>query len=456
MNKNRDRIPVDTTPDGVRFRRERFDRSRNLAFGGLATISVLFAGISLFEHSKLKSEVDKVLEPPVPLTEVQKFRAELSSQTGGKDLLNDIDNLQNTKVTPEQFATTARQFYLLRKSCITIPRILTEPHFELGIAVYSEGDKDLLVTKSKGLTDVKDINSFNKSLENLNIQCDTLSPYLGSQLSELVLTGRQSKNLIADPNNPKTFGVEPGGYFSPRDKSIHIAEKNIAETVVFPHESMHRLVDKYKIASMKSAEQIMGSRLFNKWKSEGFVDNYDTVPGQKMSPELTKEMESIGLRGYSLYMYTNPNVKKYFDKNEQLKKLEKQLVITKKPLTINGKKITLGQTTDAENIKLQIAEIKKELDKIESKIPPPNEMYSTPIEIIYNINDPRFKDPKVKAMIGRYLDLMYAKTKIKIFSPKIRFDWMEMVKAVNKNINNSEKIKKIKADFDQKYPDLIK
>jgi hypothetical protein len=275
-----------------------------------------------------------------------------------------------------------------------------------------------------------------------------------------VLTGRQSKKLIADPNNPKAFGVEPGGYFSIKDESLHFAGESLSKPglkeIIFAHETMHRLVYKYKIASWDSAKLIMGETLFKKWRSEGFVDNDDTVPGKKMSPELTKEMESIGLREYSLYMYNNPNVKKFYDKNEELKGLEKQLLGTKKSISIKDKKITLGESGDVTKTRLRIFELKKELDKLESIISPPQEMLSTPIEIIYDIKDPRFKDPKVKAMISRYLDLMYAKTKFEIFSPKIRGAWIEMVRAVNKNITNPKKVKELIAAFDKEYPQLKK
>jgi hypothetical protein len=145
FNNDRNKVPVDMTPDGVRFRRERYERNRNRAFLALGAIGLVSAGIYFFGQSKQVS----VSKPPVPLTEVQKFREEINAQTGGKDLLADIDNEKNSKVTPEQFATTARQFYLLRKSCITTTRLLTQPHFEVSVAVYSEGDKDLLITKSK-------------------------------------------------------------------------------------------------------------------------------------------------------------------------------------------------------------------------------------------------------------------------------------------------------------------
>jgi hypothetical protein len=452
FKRNRDRIPVDMTPDGVRFRRERSERNKSRAFIALGSIGIISAGVYFFGQSKQVS----FNKPPVPLTEVQKFRKEINDQTGGKDLLADVDNEKNSKVTPEQFATTARQFYLLRKSCLTNSRILTEPNFNLGVAVYSEGDKDLLVMKSKGITEVTDITKFNRSLENLNTQCNTLSPYIDSGLSELVLTGRQSKNLIADPNNPKAFGVEPGGYFSPMNKSIHLSQESMGDNDIFPHETMHRLADKYKIASMESAKVILGEKLFNKWRGEGFVDNHDTVQGKKISVGLNKEMESIGLREYSLYMMTNPNVKKFYDKNEELKRLEKELDVSKKSPSIQGKKIVLVESANVKNAKLRKVELTKELEKLESKLPPPQEMLSTPIEIIFDINDPRFKDPKVKAMIGRYLDLMYAKTKFEIFSPKIRGPWIEMVRAVNKNINNLEKVNQIIAEFDKKYPDLKK
>lgn len=438
------------TPDGVRFRRERAERNRNRAFLALGAIGLVSAGVYLFGQSKQVSEN----KPPVLLTEVQKFRDEINAQKGGDELLGDIDNEKNSKVTPEQFATTARKFYELRKSCVTNSRVLTQPHFEVGVAVYSSGDKDLLIKKSKGLTEVADINKFNSSLENLNTQCNTLAPYIDSGLSELVLTGRQSKNLIADPNNPKAFGVEPGGFYSPSNKSIHISKEFISYSEIFPHETMHHLANKFKIATMESAKAIMGESIFKKWRAEGFVDNYGTVPGKKMSPELAKEMESIGLRGYSLYMYNNPNIQKFYNKNEELKLLEKQLLGTKKSITIKNKKITLGESEDVIKTKSRIKEVKIELEKLGLLIPPPPEMFSTPIEIIYDINDARFKDSKVKAMISRYLDLMYLKTKFEIFSPKVRGDWIDMVRSVNKNLNNPEKVKLIIVEFDKKYPGL--
>jgi hypothetical protein len=295
----------------------------------------------------------------------------------------------------------------VRKVCGGLT-VLTNSISTEGLGYYIEPVREDIVEKK--LSDAAKL---------LNISC---SLFPGLELKGVNISNRiYFKDLSNALKDQDGNSMDAGGLFSPQTKTIELSIQDSDMFRIYLHELMHYIDDKYNVSDWKTVKQILGENIFEMWRMAGYLDNNNTVPGKKLSPGLLNMLERSGLRDYSLYMQNNTGVGDMNKVIEELSVLE------------SVEEIFRGSDYWIKKNKLQI-----DLKVLENNLVVPTEVVSTAIESLLTLDDNEFNRPEVQSMLHRFFDVVYSKSKLKIFSPQLRREWVRLVRMTYGSSKNSD------------------
>jgi hypothetical protein len=257
---------------------------------------------------------------------------------------------------------------------------------------------------------------FDKRMNELNLAC---SMFPGLELDGINISSRIKVENLKDANGN---AIDAQGLFSSLTNRIELLINDNYIFGTYFHELTHYIDSKYNISDWKAIRYVLGGTIFNEWQKSGYLDNNNTVPGEKTPPNILTMLKKIGLKDYSLYMGAN------YDTMIKVNKIIKELSALESAI----EKHKYGEFFNKKN------KLLTELKNLEDDLIAPREVLSTAMETILELDDTEFNSPEVQGMLERYFDVMYSKSKLQIFSPLLRKDWIKLVRLVNSSLKKND------------------